>query len=55
MRIEMKNKILIIALALIILSGLSPVIYAQSDYEIVQSFKQKYSQIEILYMIGLMP
>jgi hypothetical protein len=42
----MKSKILIIALTFIMLSGLVPAIYAQSDYEIVQSFKQKYSRIE---------
>ncbi len=42
----MKNKTLIIALAFIILSGLVPAIYAQSDYDIVQNFKQKYSQIQ---------
>lgn len=45
MRIKMKNKILLIAL-FIVLFILSSAIYAQSDYEIVQSFKQKYSQIE---------
>ena len=42
----MKNKTLIVALALIILSCLAPAIYAQTDYDIVQSFKQKYSQIQ---------
>ena len=42
----MKNKLLIIALAFIVLSCLAPAIYAQSDFDIVQSFKQKYSQIE---------
>ncbi len=42
----MKNKILIIGLAFIILSGLAPAIYSQSDYNIVQGFKQKYNQIE---------
>ena len=42
----MKNKTLIIALALIILSGIAPAIYAQTDYDIVQNFKQKYSQIQ---------
>ncbi len=42
----MKNKTLIIVLMFIILSGLTPAIYAQTDYDIVQSFKQKYSQIQ---------
>ena len=42
----MKNKTLIVALALIILSCLAPAVYAQTDYDIVQSFKQKYSQIQ---------
>ena len=41
----MKNKILMVSL-FIVLFILSSAIYAQSDYEIVQSFKQKYNQIE---------
>ena len=42
----MKNKILSIALAFMILPALAPAIQAQSDYEIVQSFKEKYRQLE---------
>jgi len=42
----MKNKILSIALAFMILPALAPAIQAQSDYEIVQSFKEKYHQLE---------
>jgi len=42
----MKNKILSIALVFMILPALTPAIQAQSDYEIVQSFKEKYRQLE---------
>ena len=42
----MKNKILSIALAFMILPALAPAIQVQSDYEIVQSFKEKYHQLE---------
>jgi len=42
----MKNKILSIALAFMILPALAPAIQVQSDYEIVQSFKEKYRQLE---------
>jgi len=42
----MRNKLFIITLVFIVLSCLAPAIYAQSDYELVQSFKQKISEIE---------
>jgi hypothetical protein len=42
----MKNKILLIVFATVILLGIIPALHAQSDYETVQNFKQKYHQIE---------
>jgi hypothetical protein len=42
----MKNKILFIVFAIVIPLGIIPALHAQSDYETVQSFKQKYNQIE---------
>ena len=42
----MKNKILFIVFATVIPLGIIPALHAQSDYETVQNFKQKYHQIE---------
>ena len=42
----MKNKILFIVFATVIPLGIIPALHAQSDYEVVQSFKQKYHQIQ---------
>jgi hypothetical protein len=42
----MKNKILFIVFATVIPLGIIPALHAQSDYEVVQSFKQKYHQTQ---------
>jgi hypothetical protein len=44
MRKKMKNKIILISFLIPFLSGIN--LYAQSDYEIVQSFKQRVAEIE---------